>query len=878
MRWMVGWLLVCAATAADDAGTIWIEGEAFVRGMDAPHGWYGGAVVADQLSGGAFASAFGAGESTELGYDLRVAEGGEYALWLRANPVKAALSWRLDDGEWNRVDFATAVDRVNIAEDGKPDLRYLAWVRAGDIDLRAGRHRLAVRFHSELEHHGSLDCFVVTRGPFVPNGKTRPGVALTDADPGWFAVDAPVDRFGDDALLDLRHLNEARAGASGRLRRDRDRFVLGDGTQVRLWAANAGPARDRAAQEYLARRLAKAGFNCARMHGLLADRSAKDPTALDRAKLDRVFYAVKTYRDAGIYTHLSTWFPLWMRVREGDRTIGRIGERPTALLFIDPAMRRLWKAWAKELLTTRNPHTGTTLAEDPSVAFFELQNEDNLFFYTFARKNVGDRAWRAFERAFAAWLIERHGSLAKARAAWGGADHDADDSGARRMGLYGAWHHTRDGLRKAGGAAKRKRLADQVRFLAGLQRSVYRELADFVRDECGFEGMIVCGNWKAADDATMLGVDRWTTTVGDAIDKHGYFGGPHEGEASGYSVRKGHRFADRSALEDPAGTPLGYARIAGYPHIVSEIAWPEPNRLDADAPLAIASYGALQGVDGYFLFATHSGAWSTGPTEKWPLISPSHYGQSIAAALQYRRGDVAEAEPAVVQVIDASAMFDFASGGIVEGANDDFRVADRAAIAAPERTDAFDPLTYFVGPVERVHPDLDAAPRRARPRRGDLEEFIDRDAGTVRSRTGELDLDWKRGVLRVDTARSQAASGFLADAGAVELRDVTIRCGNRYATIQAISLDGEPLADSRRILIQAFTRERLYGFRERDGVIEDFGRAPWNVAEVDASVELPDGDWRAVACDPHGYERDVVPVRDDRIRLPADALYTVLTR
>ena len=46
------------------------------------------------------------------------------------------------------------------------------------------------------------------------------------------------DAFKDDALLDLRSLNEKEAGATGFVKRSADGsgFTLGDGTPVRFWA------------------------------------------------------------------------------------------------------------------------------------------------------------------------------------------------------------------------------------------------------------------------------------------------------------------------------------------------------------------------------------------------------------------------------------------------------------------------------------------------------------------------------------------------------------------------------------------------------------------------------------------------------------------
>ena len=61
---------------------------------------------------------------------------------------------------------------------------------------------------------------------------------LNDANSWAFAP--PEDKFTDNALLDLRSLNEKVAGEKGflRLSEDGNSFVLGDGTPVRFWAVD----------------------------------------------------------------------------------------------------------------------------------------------------------------------------------------------------------------------------------------------------------------------------------------------------------------------------------------------------------------------------------------------------------------------------------------------------------------------------------------------------------------------------------------------------------------------------------------------------------------------------------------------------------------
>jgi len=58
-----------------------------------------------------------------------------------------------------------------------------------------------------------LDCFVFTSAPFTPNGVMKPGekaVSAAAAPPltGRWPFNPPKDTFSQDALFDLRSLNE----------------------------------------------------------------------------------------------------------------------------------------------------------------------------------------------------------------------------------------------------------------------------------------------------------------------------------------------------------------------------------------------------------------------------------------------------------------------------------------------------------------------------------------------------------------------------------------------------------------------------------------------------------------------------------------------
>ncbi len=104
--------------------------------------------------------------------------------------------------------------------------------------------------------------------------------------------------------------------------------------------------------------------------------------------------------------------------------------------------------------------------------------------------------------------------------------------------MLDAWNMTRDGMQ---GEDKRKRMTDQIAFLATTQRSFYRDTAAYMED-LGCKSPISASNWTTADNLVLGGVERWTYLASDVVDKHGYFGGKHEGDAAGYSVSEGHTY------------------------------------------------------------------------------------------------------------------------------------------------------------------------------------------------------------------------------------------------------------------------------------------------------------------------------------------------
>ena len=885
-------LVLMAAAApllpAAEPQYVWWEGEKPLETNFPKRSWFSPSSFrerADLLSEGDWLTNSGNRKGAEAfaRYRISVPAAGQYNLWCRKFWKHGPFRWRMDEQGWQECgrDVALADNTYLRTHVGAN------WVYLGKVELAAGEHAFELRLLAK-EGEGQtacFDCFCLVKGPFLPNGRFKPGAKSGRADEGHFAYEPGIDPFDPGAMLDLRGLNERVAGAGGPVRRDGERFVLADGRPVRFWAVNVSSrqaAQARESVDYLARRLAKFGVNMVRFHSPLFS-AVGDPAHVDRKKLDNLHYLVAAMKKQGVYTKISFYFPLWFDVKGHYGIEGFDGfsnKRPFALLYFDRRMQQIHRSWAKALLTTPNPYTRLPLARDPAVAIVEIINEDSFFFWTFSKKNIPPVHWRRLEKRFGAWLAARYGSAASAPKSWPKARSGDDRPSEGRMALMDAWHMTAGGL-KQGGADKVKRMRDQARFLAELQRGFYAATREYYRRELGYRGLVSASNWHTADPGVLDALERHSYTACDVIDRHGYFGGKHTGEGASYSVRSGHTFTDRPAVTHPDALPIQVFQVAGkegFPHIISELGWTHPNRFRSDATCLAAAYGCLQGVDGVFFFAVGGNFLADRSMGKFQVGTPCTIGTFPAAALMYRRGDVKQADPVVRQVIGPESLYRLDATGSTAEALDALRKKDIPAARAASARAPIDPLSFYVGPVVR---SFDG---RATPVATDMGKYIDRAAKTVTSATGQLRWDYRVGLVGVNTPRTQAAAGFLAKAAPLKLEHVTIDCKNEYAAILVTSLDDEPLDKSRKVLIQAMTEDRPLGFRAAGGRITDMGSAPFGIKRIDATIALK-APGRAApnvyALDENGYATDKkvhVTAAGGRvtIRLAPDAIYHVV--
>ncbi|MFW6287107.1 MAG: hypothetical protein ACOC29_04115, partial [Candidatus Sumerlaeota bacterium] len=190
-------LFACLATAnAQDEAYLWIEGENPASQNMHKHSWYN-RVNREQLSGGNWISTYNGNRVGEVSYKVTVPRQDEYRFWLRANPTATSMSWKLDGGEWKKVDTSDAMGRINIAADGSLDHRHVAWMKVDDIQLSEGEHRIEFRFEGGNNNSGGIDCLLLTTDKiFLPRGTRKPAPLRDDApaegDYVWVEGENPI--------------------------------------------------------------------------------------------------------------------------------------------------------------------------------------------------------------------------------------------------------------------------------------------------------------------------------------------------------------------------------------------------------------------------------------------------------------------------------------------------------------------------------------------------------------------------------------------------------------------------------------------------------------------------------------------------------------
>ncbi|HYE30721.1 MAG TPA: hypothetical protein VEH27_04790 [Methylomirabilota bacterium] len=692
----------------------------------------------------------------------------------------------------------------------------------------------------------------------------------------WIPFNPPADTFAESPI-DLRSLNERVAGENGWMRAQGGRLLLGNGQPVRLWGVNGPPhdIKDPAELRRVARGLAKRGVNLVRIHGAIFDKEGE----VDPAKVQHLIDVVEAMKLEGIYSHASIYFPLWFRPGPHLTWLkGYDGARhPFAALMFNREFEAKYQSWWKAVMQTPGARSGRKLADEPALMGVEAQNEDSFFFWTFNEQNLPDPQLRILEAKFGEWLTKKHGSIQKAFDTWKSPALKRDAPGEGRVAFRPLWS-----------IANEKTLRDQdtAAFLLETQTLFYERTVKHLRG-LGFKGLFCASNWSTASPEVLGPLEKLSYMMGDIVDRHGYFGGLHNGENSAWSIRNDHVYTDRSALRfdnpDPA-KPRLFTHPAMDIHyndaatMISETTWTRPNRYRSEAPLYYALFGVLQHSDAVIHFAHDGANWNVKPNfwmQPWTLTSPAMFGQFPAAAAIFRRNLIALGDTVAEVNLNTNELRALKGTPLPQEASlDELRLKDvPPANGEVQPGQRLDPLLHY---LSRTHVRFSGNPSKTEVKMG--QGKIDREAKRLVSSTGQLELDWGQGLLTINAPQAQGVSGHLQAAGAKALADIVVESPLELGHIIVIPLDNQPLAKSARMLVQVMSEEQNSGWKTEPTIdgkkkIVSIGQDPWTIRPLAGTVRFKrDGALKITALDHNGYPTQALPP-GTAIQLRPDTLY-----
>lgn len=639
----------------------------------------------------------------------------------------------------------------------------------------------------------------------------------------------PVEwRSAGRSPADVSFLLQAPAGKKGFIRAKDGHLAQPDGRRFRIWGINATgkaclPSKE--AAPLIAAQLAARGINCVRFHfldkvGTLIATDRDDTRALDPQALERLDFFIAELKRRGIYSDLNLNVYRTYKAGDGVREHEALGIGKGATYF-DERLIELQREYARQLLTHTNAFTGLAYRKEPAVAVVEFVNENSLVEAWTQNRLVGKQVTKAsgtwhdippsyaevLTRKFNAWLAREVSAEMLAR--WRQEAGVAADAPLPRL--------RKDEFAKA----SKDRFRAEASFYMEVERNYFRDMAKFLRDELGVKNLLI-GNSDHDHGGSRYPLLASLAQL-DIVDGHVYWQHPNYLTDSKTGKRAGFTVRNTPMVDDPlksAPVQLSRSAVVGKPYTVSEANHPFPNENACEGVPILAAYAALQDWDGIFWYTLAHDDISAVKNAALAFFDfakdPVKMSQIAAGALMFLRGDVRPARRVVGRSYSREQVLDSLRLGWSE---------------APYFTPGFPlalPLTHAV----RVT-SFDGPPT------GPFEPLT---ATPIISDTGELTwrADGKQsGVVVVDTPRSQALIGHVAQSGA-KSKHLRAEIQTPFCALTLCALDNKPVSASSKLLLTVSARVANTGmaWNAKRNSLEKWGIAPVRIEPVVGKLVL----------------------------------------
>jgi hypothetical protein len=663
------------------------------------------------------------------------------------------------------------------------------------------------------------------------------------AQTNWFPF-APQDYYAPGSLH-LGQWLDAPAGKHGFVVAKGKDLAFEDGTPIKFWGTNLGselPLMPPEQAKDWAKFLAKYGFNAVRFHKFTWNASdGQHSTLITGAHWQNHDALCHELRQVGIYYGWSHIYGHRVRPADSARLLAygelaatkfpwaHLNASTASLVNFAEDLQNLNIELTTNMLNHKNPLTGLRYADDPALAFIELQNEDNIFWSAIEATLKQTPTYRALLcRKFSAWLAQKYHSQAALAQAWQG-EGLAQGESLTAQNIYPTPNHGLFSWEYEQAMKNQKpvkpHILDKVTFLYEEQAKFYHRFVAAIR-ATGYRGTIVGSCWQAGTGAAHLANLQTDYQVG-LIDRHNYFGG-----GQGHQLQPG-KF-DNASMLGQVGAGLygtGLQQVSDRPFALSEWMSLIPNEWTAESAPLLAAYGlGLQGWDASYVFATDVPRYTeTIQTPPWNGVynacSPTQLALYPALAMMVYRGDVREGETVVdrrVHLPSVLANQQFFDEKVVQD-------HDRKSFAG-----SFPLQALAAGKVTVSFTDS-LRPNEAK----DLAPYWQ--GKSVTSTTGQLRWDYSgRGFFTLNTPGTQGLVGF-AQGLWHRLGQVELSTPNEFAVILVSSLERDQgLAQAKRWLVTTVARAKNTGMAyspDRQS-LDKVGAAPILVEPVQVDLKL----------------------------------------
>lgn len=622
------------------------------------------------------------------------------------------------------------------------------------------------------------------------------------------ALAAPADNGGlfpaSSSLVDFGFLLDAPAGKRGFLRVDgAGRLAWPDGKRARFWGVNISNRSVFVPRQVIDRvvpALARSGVNMVRFEaldstgGLLGGPDATSSRAINPARLAVLDYWTSCLRARGIYYYFDLLDFRQFRAGDGVPGADGLGRAARPYAIFDARLRELQDEFARQLLTHRNPYTHLRYVDDPALAVVEVCNEHGLMIGADGLDGLEAPYGATLRQRWNLWLTGRYGSRNLLRAAWGaqeGVPVLGQDEDPAQYTVYLPSFRSDEA---SGGASVASRCAlarvrDGVRFLADLQRCYFAERRAALRAMGLHVPITASVSTEILPDTASVAAEL-DLTAGNYYASHPAFAeGPWKGDLY-YNDANPLR---ASSVFQVAPLMAGL-RWSGKPVAIREWAVVWPCRYRVVGIPDVLAYARLQDVDIVLLFGYHTDVHPDALGDFDHQADSTVWGQFAMAALAFQRGDVRSASHTVAVAHTEQRLTTWPN-----------------VVAGPHRM-------AWISRVENVLPGMKRARRSVTvsvpstsssvaaaallAAAGVRDSASGMKTGVIRSDTGEIVRNTRRGVLTVASPRYVSVAGELAAAGNVYAGKWCVSTATPVGALTALSLDGKPLSVSRRYLIK----------------------------------------------------------------------------